>query len=93
MSQSWRSGPLQMFCVFQQYIPLLSPKGQGSAGPRVASDLCLQTQFCRLQDHSFLASGIYSLVSEAGLEIGAGYLVGEAVASLWWMELVVGKAV
>ena len=53
----------------------------------------MQTQFCRLQDHSFLASGIYSLVSEASLEIGAGFLVGEAVASLWWMELVVGKAV
>ena len=42
--------------------------------------MCLCTQFCRLQDHSFLASGICPLVSEAGLEACAGFLVGGADA-------------
>ena len=51
-------------------------QGQGPAVPRVGSDLSLQTQFCRLQDHSFLASGICPLVGEAGLEACAGFLVG-----------------
>ena len=40
--------------------------------------MCLCSQFCRLQDHSFLASGICPLVGEAGLEACAGFLVGGA---------------
>ena len=43
-------------------------RGQGSAGPRVGSDSCLQTQLCRLQDHSLL-------LGEAGLKTYAGFLV------------------
>ena len=39
-------------------------------------DLCLQTQFYRLQDCSFLASGVCPLVGGAGLEACAGFLVG-----------------
>ena len=34
--------------MFQQYTSLSSPKDQGPAGPRVVSDLCLQTQFCKI---------------------------------------------
>ena len=55
-----------MLYVSNQYTPLLSPKGQEPPGPREGSDLCLQIQFCRLQDCSFLASGVCSLASEAG---------------------------
>ena len=64
----------------QQHTPLSSPKAQGPAGSRVGSDLCLQTQFHRLWDHSFLASGICTLVCEAGIEACAGFLVGGAGA-------------
>ena len=64
--------------VSQQYTPLLSPNGQGPAGPRVGSDLCLETQFHRLWDCIFLASGVYLLVGEVDLEACAGFLVGEA---------------
>ena len=64
----------------QKYTPLSSPKGQGPAGPRVGSDLRLWTQFCRLQDHSFLASGICPLADEAGLAARAAFLVGRAGA-------------
>ena len=56
----------------------LSPKGQGPAGPRVGSDLHLQTELHKLQDHSFLVSGVCLLVGEAGLETCAGFLVGGA---------------
>ena len=38
--------------------------------------------FCRLWDHSFLASGVCALVGEAGLEACAGFLVGAAGACL-----------
>ena len=55
---------------------LLSPMGQGPAGPKVDSDLCLRTQFHRLWDCIFLASGVCPLVGEAGLEVPAGFLVG-----------------
>ena len=67
-----------MSYVSQEYTPLSSPKGQGPAGPRVVSDLCLWTQFCRLLDCSFLASGVCPLVGEAGLEACEGFLVGGA---------------
>ena len=67
-----------MFCASQQCTPLLSPKGQGPAGPRVGSDLCLPFQFHRLWDHSLLASGVCSLVGEAGIEACVGFLVGGA---------------
>ena len=60
----------------QKYTPLSSPKGQGPAGSRVDSDLCLWTQFHRLQACSFLPSGVCPLVGEAGLEACAGFLVG-----------------
>ena len=67
-----------MSYVSQQYTPLSSLKGQGPAFPRVGSDLSLWTQFCRLQDHSFLASGVCPLVGEAGLETCAAFLAGGA---------------
>ena len=66
-----------MSYVSQQYTPLSPPKAQGPAGPRVRSDLC---QFCRLQDHSFIRSGICPLVGEAGLEVCVSFLVGGADA-------------
>lgn len=62
----------------QQYPPLSSLKGQRSASPRVASDLCLQNQVCRLKDHCFLPSGVWPLVGKAGAEACAGFLVGGA---------------
>lgn len=37
---------------------------------------------CRLQDYSFLASSVCPLVSEAGLEAFADFLVGGAGACL-----------
>ena len=43
---------------------------QGPASPRKF--------WCALQDYSFLASGVCSLVSEAGLEVCAGSLEREA---------------
>lgn len=63
-----------MSCVSQQYTPLSSPRGGGPATPRIGSDLCLY--FCRLLDHSFIASDICLLVGEAGIETCAGFLVG-----------------
>ena len=73
---------------------LANRKGQGPACPRVWSDLLLAVSFCRLQDHSFLASGVYALVGEAGLEACAGLLARRAGACLlmgrarsqplWW---------
>ena len=66
--------------VSQQYTPLSSPKGQGPVGPRVGSDLFLQTQFHRLRDHSFLASGVCPLVGESGLGACVGFLVAGAGA-------------
>ena len=87
----------------QQYTPLLSPKGQGPVGPRVGSDLCLQTQFPRLQDGSFLASGVCPLVGEAGLESCArlpgrrGWCLPTGVWSwilaLWWAGPCLGVCV
>ena len=64
----------------QQYTPLSSPMGQGPAGPRVGSDLCLWTRLHRLWDFSFLALGVCPLVGEAGLEAYASFLVGGAGA-------------
>ena len=58
----------------QQCTPLSSPDGQGPAGPRIVSDLCLETHFCSLQNYSFLASGVCPLVGEAGLEVCVGFL-------------------
>ena len=40
--------------------------GQEPVGPRVGSDLCLQTQLCRLWHCIFLASGVCPLLGEAG---------------------------
>ena len=73
----------------QQYTPLSSPKGQGPAGPRLGSEMCLWTQFCRLQYCSFLTFGIGPLVDEAGLEFCAGFLAGGG----WWVELDLGPLV
>ena len=73
--EEWPS--VGMSYVSQQYTPLLSPKGQGPAGHRVGSDLCLRTLFCTLLYHSFLASVVCLLVGEADLEACAGFLVGE----------------
>ena len=64
----------------QQYTPLSSPKDQDPAGPRVGSDLCLQTQYCKLQDCSFLPSRVCPFMDECGLEVCAGFLVGRASA-------------
>ena len=57
ISWPWRSVPAV-------HSPLIM-QGQGPAVPRVGSDLSLQTQFCRLQDHSFV-SGACPLVGGAG---------------------------
>ena len=62
----------------QQCSPLSAPHGQGLAGPRIVSDLCLETHFCSLQNCNFLASGVCPLVGEAGLEVCAGFLAGGA---------------
>lgn len=70
-----------MSYVSQQYIPLLSPKGQGTAGLRVGSDLCLWTQFHRLWDFGFLASDVCALLGKAGLEASTVFLMGGAFAS------------
>lgn len=70
-----------MSYVSQQYIPLLSPKGQGTAGLRVGSDLCLWTQFHRLWDFGFLASDVCAFLSEAGLEASTVFLMGSTFAS------------
>lgn len=62
--------------MYQPYTPLSSPSDQGSVGPRVSSDLCLQTQLCRLWHCIFLASGVFPLLGEAGLAswwLGAGF--------------------
>ena len=77
-----------MSYVSQQYTPLLSPKGQGPAGPRVGSDLRLLTWFRMLLDPSSLASHVCPLVGGAGLEACVGFLVGRADAC----PLVVGGA-
>lgn len=47
---------------------------------RVGSHLCFQAQFHRLKDGCFLASGVFSLVAESGIEVCAGFLVGGAHA-------------
>ena len=57
ISWPWRSVPAV-------HSPLIT-QGQGPAIPRVGSDLSLQTQFCRLQNHSFV-SGACPLVGGAG---------------------------
>ena len=54
---------------------LLSPYGQGPAGPRGGSDLCLQTQFHRLWDCISHVSGVCPLVGEVGQEARVGFLV------------------
>ena len=65
-----------MLYVSQQYILLLSPKGQGPAGLRVGSDQCLWIQFHRLWDFVFLSSDVCVLLGEAGLEACTVFLVG-----------------
>ena len=57
ISWPWRSVPAV-------HSPLIT-QGQGPAIPRAGSDLSLQTQFCRLQNHSFV-SGACPLVGGAG---------------------------
>ena len=70
-------------CVSQPYTPLLSPCGQGPAGPRGGSDLCLRTQFHQLCDCIFLAFLVSALPAfDSGLEASAGFLVGGAGACL-----------
>ena len=59
----------------QQYTSLLLLKGQGPAGPRVGSDMHLQTGFHSVPDHS-IASGVCLQVSDAGLQACTGFLVG-----------------
>ena len=49
-------------------------QGQGPAGPKVGSGFLLADSFCRLRDHSFLASVVCPLVGEAGLEASTGFL-------------------
>ena len=46
--------------------------GQESVGPRVGSDLCLQTQFHRFHDRCLLVSGVCPLVGEAGSQLSVG---------------------
>ena len=53
----------------------------------------MQTQFHRLPDHAFLASGVCPLVGEAGLEACAGFLVEGLVPVHWWVELGLGPLV
>ena len=65
-----------MSYVSQQYILLLSPKGQGPAGLRVGSDQCLWIQFHRLWDLVVLASDVCVLLGEAGLETCTVFLLG-----------------
>ena len=71
----------------QQYPCFLSPKDQKLAGPSLGSYLCLYTQFCKLQDHSFLPSvsgacrlsrGLYRLPVEGGGCAGVCPWVGGA---------------
>ena len=45
-----------------KYTPLLSPKVQGPAGPRVGSDVRFQTRFRRLLDRGFFASLVCRLL-------------------------------
>ena len=82
-----------MSYVSHQYTPFSSPKGQGPAGPRVGSDLCLWAWFYRLLDYVFLASVICLLAGEAGLEACAGFLVGGLVPAHWWVKLSLGPLV
>ena len=46
-----------------------------------------------LWDHTFLASGVCPLVSEAGLEACAGVLARWDVLAQWWVELGLGLLV
>lgn len=70
-----------MPCASQESILLLSPKGQGPACSRVVSGLHLQILSIGC-GYSFLASGVWSLVGEAGLEASAGFVVGGASVCL-----------
>ena len=57
----------------QQYTPLSSPKSQEPANSTVGSDLCLWTQFQRLQGQYFLAFGSVPVGEPC-----VGFLVGGA---------------
>lgn len=46
-------------------------QGQEQVGPRLFSDVYLQTQFCRLQDDNILPFDVCPLVSDYGLEAHA----------------------
>ena len=71
-----------VLCVPAVHSPLIT-KGQGPGGPRVVSDLCLQTQFHRVEAIVvfFLLVSVCPLVGEACLEACAGFLVGVTGAS------------
>ena len=68
-----------VLCVPAVHSPLITQR-LGPAGPMVGSDLCLWTQFCRLQGHNFLASGVCSLEGEVCLEPCVGFLAGASGA-------------
>lgn len=73
----------------QQYPCFLSPKDQKLAGPSLGSYLCLYTQFCKLQDHSFLPSVSGACRLSRGLyrlPVGGGVLVSVH----GWVELGLG---
>ena len=54
--------PVGVVLCVPEVHSLLVTKGQRPASPGVGSYLCLWTQFCRLPDCSFLASGGWSWV-------------------------------
>lgn len=52
------------------------PPGARDQPTQGSSDLCLQSQFCSLQDSSLLPSGVCPPMGEANLGACAGFLVG-----------------
>ena len=94
VSQPSRSGPLYgMSYLPQQYTPLSSPKGQAPAGPRVVSDLHLQScsSGCRIVVFLLLclpqgewgwSRGLWRLPSGRGWCLPTGGW--SWVLALWW---------
>ena len=72
-------------CPNSTLPPILLPKGQGPAGLRVVSDLCLQLvpEGCGIVLFLLLVS---ALVGETGLQACAGFLWEEPVPAHGWVE-------
>ena len=63
---------------------------RGPAGPRIGSGLLLVGSVPRLQDCSFLPSGICPLMGEAHLEPTADLLLGRAMSGQGWVVMGLG---